>query len=83
MTPRLWCTNGVVHITARVTSKGRKVHSGYRSFRTNASTSPITPRRSSLREVDTSSYKLHTITYSPASVSLNRRKNDSIFVASM
>ncbi|GFY30091.1 hypothetical protein TNCV_4074041 [Trichonephila clavipes] len=39
-------------------------------------------KRSSLRKVGTSSYRYHTATYSPASVSANRRKND-IFVASM
>ncbi|GFV36018.1 hypothetical protein TNCV_2867761 [Trichonephila clavipes] len=43
------CVKGVVHITTRVTNEGRKVRSGYLTFRTNASTLPITPRRSSSR----------------------------------
>ncbi|GFY33910.1 hypothetical protein TNCV_4596181 [Trichonephila clavipes] len=37
---------------------------------------PITPKRSSSRGVGTSSYGYHTATYSPASVSANRRTND-------
>ncbi|GFW16934.1 hypothetical protein TNCV_2760621 [Trichonephila clavipes] len=36
-----------------------------------ASTLPITPKRSSSRDVGTSSYRYHTATYSPASVSAN------------
>ncbi|GFW21477.1 hypothetical protein TNCV_1533001 [Trichonephila clavipes] len=63
--------------------EGRKVRSGYLPFRTNESTLPITPERSSSRGVGTSSYRYPTITYSPASVSANRRTNDTIFVASM
>ncbi|GFW19998.1 hypothetical protein TNCV_867041 [Trichonephila clavipes] len=51
----------------------RKVHSGYLPFRTNASTLPITPRRSSSRDVGTSSNKYHTITYSPTTDSANER----------
>ncbi|GFW72794.1 hypothetical protein TNCV_1266371 [Trichonephila clavipes] len=39
-----------------------KVRSGYLPFRTNASTLPITPRRSSSRDVGTSSYRYHTAT---------------------
>ncbi|GFU16416.1 hypothetical protein TNCV_836021 [Trichonephila clavipes] len=62
-------------------SEGRKVRSGYLPFRKNASNLP--PRRSSSRDMGTSSYRYHTATYSPASVSANRRTNDTIFVASM
>ncbi|PRD23835.1 UNVERIFIED_CONTAM: hypothetical protein NCL1_45338 [Trichonephila clavipes] len=51
---------------------GRKVRSGYLPFRTNASTLPITPKRSSSRDVGTSSYRYHTATYSPANDSANR-----------
>ncbi|GFX98292.1 hypothetical protein TNCV_4909351 [Trichonephila clavipes] len=51
--------------------EGRKVRSAYLPFQTNASTLPITPRRSSSRDVGTSSYRYHTATYSPASVSAN------------
>ncbi|GFU69071.1 hypothetical protein TNCV_4457981 [Trichonephila clavipes] len=63
--------------------EGKKVRSGYLSFRTNANTLPITPKRSSSRDVGSSSYRYHTATYSPASVSVNKRMNDTIFVASM
>ncbi|GFX93825.1 hypothetical protein TNCV_1590011 [Trichonephila clavipes] len=42
--------------------EGRKAHSGYLPFRTNASTLPITPKRSSSRDVGTSSYRHHTTT---------------------
>ncbi|GFV13593.1 hypothetical protein TNCV_67961 [Trichonephila clavipes] len=63
--------------------QGRKVRSGYLPFRKNASTLPITPKRSSSRDVGTSSYRYHTATYSPASVSAQRRTNDTIFVASI
>ncbi|GFW87886.1 uncharacterized protein TNCV_1359901 [Trichonephila clavipes] len=58
-----------VHITARVTNEGRKVRSGYLPFRMNASTLPITPKRSTSRDVGTSSYRYHTTTiflYGPA-----------------
>ncbi|GFU41860.1 hypothetical protein TNCV_3873251 [Trichonephila clavipes] len=48
--------------TARVTNEGRKVRSEYLPFRMNASTLPITPKRSSLREVSTSSYRYHNAT---------------------
>ncbi|GFW73260.1 transposable element Tcb2 transposase [Trichonephila clavipes] len=48
-----------------------------------ASTLTITPKRSSSRDVGTSSYRYHTATYTPASVSTNRRTNDTIFVASI
>ncbi|GFX72753.1 hypothetical protein TNCV_4063481 [Trichonephila clavipes] len=65
------------------TSVRGKVRSGYLSFQTNTSTLPIMPKRSSSRDVGTSSYRYHTATYSPASVSANRRTNDTIFVASM
>ncbi|GFX05990.1 retrovirus-related Pol polyprotein from transposon TNT 1-94 [Trichonephila clavipes] len=65
------------------TSEGRNVRSGYLPFRTNASILRITPKRSSSSDVGTSSYRYHTTTYSPASVSANRRTNDTIFVASM
>ncbi|GFV39034.1 hypothetical protein TNCV_965991 [Trichonephila clavipes] len=64
-------------------SEGRKVRSGYLPFRTNASTLPITPKRSSSRDVGASSHRYHTVAYSPASVLANRRTNDTIFVASM
>ncbi|GFY07194.1 hypothetical protein TNCV_277411 [Trichonephila clavipes] len=63
--------------------EGRKIRFGYLPFRTNASTLPITPKRSSSCDVGTSSYRYHTTTYSPASVSTNRRTNDTIFMASM
>ncbi|GFX56702.1 hypothetical protein TNCV_494501 [Trichonephila clavipes] len=59
------------------------IRSEYLPFRTNVSTFPITPKRSSSRDVGTSSYRYHNATYSPASVSANRRKNDAIFVASI
>ncbi|GFV91342.1 hypothetical protein TNCV_898591 [Trichonephila clavipes] len=62
MAPRLPCAKGAVHILARVTNEGRKVRSGYLPFRTNASTLPITPRRSSKRDVGTSSFRYHTAT---------------------
>ncbi|GFT58662.1 hypothetical protein TNCV_1251071 [Trichonephila clavipes] len=65
------------------TVEGWKVRSGYLPFRTNASTLPIMPKRSSSRAFGTSLYRYHTATYSPASVSANRRINDTIFVASM
>ncbi|GFX54756.1 hypothetical protein TNCV_2556421 [Trichonephila clavipes] len=55
----------------RVINEGRKVRSGYLPFRTNASTLLITSKRSSSRDVGTSSYRYHTATYSPASVSAN------------
>ncbi|GFW77673.1 uncharacterized protein TNCV_133641 [Trichonephila clavipes] len=55
----------------------RKVRSGYLPFRTKASTLPITPKRSSSRDVGTSSYRYHTATYFPASVSANRRTKDT------
>ncbi|GFV77756.1 hypothetical protein TNCV_1575041 [Trichonephila clavipes] len=65
-------------------SEGRFDLSTFRSERTNeASTLTITPKRSSSRDVGTSSYRYHTATYTPASVSANRRTNDTIFVASM
>ncbi|GFU28867.1 hypothetical protein TNCV_470031 [Trichonephila clavipes] len=41
------------------------------------------PKRSSLRDVGTSSYSYHIAACSPASVLANRRTNDTIFVASM
>ncbi|GFX88347.1 hypothetical protein TNCV_1705671 [Trichonephila clavipes] len=44
------------------TCEGRKVRSEYLPFRTNASTLPITPKRSSTRDVGTSSYRYHTTT---------------------
>ncbi|GFV06752.1 hypothetical protein TNCV_1611651 [Trichonephila clavipes] len=40
----------------------RKVRSGYLPFRTNASTLPISRKRSSSRDVGTSSYRYHTAT---------------------
>ncbi|GFY04840.1 hypothetical protein TNCV_3952471 [Trichonephila clavipes] len=65
-------------------SEGRFDLSTFRSERTNeASTLTIMPKRSSSRDVGTSSYRYHTATYPPASVSANRRTNDTIFVASM
>ncbi|GFV39220.1 histone-lysine N-methyltransferase SETMAR [Trichonephila clavipes] len=64
-------------------TEGRKVRSGYLSFRTNGSALPITPKRSSSRDVGTSSYRYHTAAYSPASVSVNSRTNNTIFVASI
>ncbi|GFT27507.1 hypothetical protein TNCV_1275981 [Trichonephila clavipes] len=65
-------------------SEGRFDLSTFRSERTNeASTLTITPKRSSSRDVGTSSYRYHTATYPPASVSANRRTNDTIFVASI
>ncbi|GFV39033.1 hypothetical protein TNCV_965981 [Trichonephila clavipes] len=63
MAPRLRRAKGSVHITARVTNEGRKVRSGHLPFRTNASTLPMTPKRSSSRDVGTSSYRYHTATY--------------------
>ncbi|GFV88057.1 hypothetical protein TNCV_3242071 [Trichonephila clavipes] len=62
MAPRLGRVKGAVHITARVTNEGRKVRSGYVPFRTNASTLPVTPKRSCSRDVGTSSYRYHTAT---------------------
>ncbi|GFU66087.1 hypothetical protein TNCV_1518691 [Trichonephila clavipes] len=50
MAPRLRRAKGVVHITTRVTNEGGKVRSEYLPFRTNASTLPITPKRSSWRD---------------------------------
>ncbi|GFU44491.1 uncharacterized protein TNCV_1506131 [Trichonephila clavipes] len=41
------------------------------------------PKRLSSRDVGTSPYRYHTATYSPATVSVNRRTNDTVFVASM
>ncbi|GFV57115.1 hypothetical protein TNCV_3530641 [Trichonephila clavipes] len=41
----------------------------------------FTPKRSSSRNVGSSSYRYYTATYSPASVSANLRTNDTIFVA--
>ncbi|GFT82931.1 hypothetical protein TNCV_4434751 [Trichonephila clavipes] len=78
-------TNGNKPMEGLVTDKveRRKVRSGYLPFRTNASTLPITPKRSSSHDVDTSSYRYHTTTYSPTSVSTNRRTNHAISVASM
>ncbi|GFS76324.1 hypothetical protein TNCV_4668461 [Trichonephila clavipes] len=65
-------------------SEGRFDLSTFRSERTNeASTLTITPKRSSSQDVGTSSYRYHTATYPPASVSANRRTNDTIFVASI
>ncbi|GFS55105.1 hypothetical protein TNCV_2441751 [Trichonephila clavipes] len=65
-------------------SEGRFDLSTFRSERMNeASTLTITPKRSSWWDVGTSSYRYHTATYPPASVSANRRTNDTIFVASM
>ncbi|GFT07266.1 hypothetical protein TNCV_1416921 [Trichonephila clavipes] len=65
-------------------SEGRFDLSTFRSERTNeASTLTITPKRSSSRDLGTSSYRYHTATYPPASVSANRRTNDTIFVASI
>ncbi|GFW25650.1 hypothetical protein TNCV_1309111 [Trichonephila clavipes] len=52
MAPRRRCAKGAVHITARVINEGRKVRFGYLPFRTNASTLPITSKRSSLRDVE-------------------------------
>ncbi|GFU04615.1 hypothetical protein TNCV_4377011 [Trichonephila clavipes] len=51
-----------LEIISRVTNEGRKVRSRYLTFRTNESTLPITPRRSSSRDVGTSSYRYHTAT---------------------
>ncbi|GFY16663.1 uncharacterized protein TNCV_2787881 [Trichonephila clavipes] len=62
--------------------EGRFVLGTFLSKR-NASTLPITPKRSSSRDVGTISYRYHTATYSSASVSANRRTNDTIFVANM
>ncbi|GFV55163.1 uncharacterized protein TNCV_1381841 [Trichonephila clavipes] len=62
----------------RVCLEGRKVRSGYLPFGTNASTLPITPQRSSSRDVGTSSYRYHTATYSPDSVSANRRLENCV-----
>ncbi|GFX13202.1 uncharacterized protein TNCV_2989661 [Trichonephila clavipes] len=62
MALRLRRAKGVVHISARVTNVGGKVRSGYLPFLTNASTLPITPRRSSSRAVGTSSYRYPTAT---------------------
>ncbi|GFT12588.1 hypothetical protein TNCV_5093771 [Trichonephila clavipes] len=56
-----------VHITARVTNKGRRVRSGYLPFRMNASTLPLTPKRLSSCDVGTSSYRYHTATDSYSS----------------
>ncbi|GFT87623.1 hypothetical protein TNCV_3866541 [Trichonephila clavipes] len=65
-------------------SEGKFDLSTFRSERTNeASTLTITPKRSSSRDVGTSSYRYPTATYPPASVSANRRTNDTIFLASM
>ncbi|GFX69039.1 uncharacterized protein TNCV_4945391 [Trichonephila clavipes] len=61
-----------VNQTKKYDTEGRKVRSGYLPFRTNASTLPITLKRSSSRDVGTSSYRYHTATYSPVSVSANR-----------
>ncbi|GFT26986.1 hypothetical protein TNCV_4675231 [Trichonephila clavipes] len=59
--------------TAMGLSEGRFDLSTFRSERTNeASTLTITPKRSSSRDVGTSSYRYHTATYPPASVSANR-----------
>ncbi|GFS94637.1 uncharacterized protein TNCV_3649771 [Trichonephila clavipes] len=54
-----------IYITARVTNVGGKIRSEYLPFeRTNeASTLTITPKRSSSRDVGTSSYRYHTATY--------------------
>ncbi|GFW35889.1 hypothetical protein TNCV_1927201 [Trichonephila clavipes] len=85
MAPGLWRAKGADHITSgSQMSEGRFDLSTFRSERTNeASTLTITPKRSSSRDVGTSSYRYHTATYPPASVSANRRTNDTIFVASM
>ncbi|GFV39313.1 uncharacterized protein TNCV_1230151 [Trichonephila clavipes] len=72
-----------LHYNFLVVLEVRKVRSGYLPFRTNASTLPITPKRSSPRDVGTSLYRYHTATYAPASVSVNRRTNNTIFVASI
>ncbi|GFW34646.1 hypothetical protein TNCV_952741 [Trichonephila clavipes] len=64
-------------------TEGRKVSSRYLPFRSKESTLPITPRRPSSRDVGTSSYRYPTTTYSPASISVNRRTNDTMFVASI
>ncbi|GFW25151.1 hypothetical protein TNCV_2262091 [Trichonephila clavipes] len=54
-------------------SEGRFDLSTFRSERTNeASTLTIMPKRSSSRDVGTSSYRYHTATYPSASVSANR-----------
>ncbi|GFW65768.1 uncharacterized protein TNCV_585941 [Trichonephila clavipes] len=45
-----------------------KVFSGYLPFRTNVSTLPTTPKRSSSRNVGTSSYRYHIATHTPLPV---------------
>ncbi|GFY26866.1 uncharacterized protein TNCV_930071 [Trichonephila clavipes] len=52
-------------------SEGRFILGTFRSER-NASTLPIMPRRPSLRDVGTRSYRYHTAAYSPASDLANR-----------
>ncbi|GFV70083.1 hypothetical protein TNCV_403551 [Trichonephila clavipes] len=64
MAPWLRRAKDAVQFTARVTNEGRKVRYGYLPFRTNAKTLPITPKRSSPRDVGTSSYRYHTATSS-------------------
>ncbi|GFW26622.1 hypothetical protein TNCV_2850121 [Trichonephila clavipes] len=71
---------GAVQITAMVTNVRGKVRSGYLPFRTNANTLPITPKRSSSRDVGTSSYRYHTATSDgeTATAHTSRRTMDPI-----
>ncbi|GFX77899.1 uncharacterized protein TNCV_346381 [Trichonephila clavipes] len=65
MAPRLRRAKGADYITSgSPMSEGRFDLSTFRSERTNeASTLTITPKRSSSRDVGTSSYRYHTATY--------------------
>ncbi|GFX62803.1 hypothetical protein TNCV_3351291 [Trichonephila clavipes] len=77
MAPRLRRAKGAVHITARVTNEGRKVRSGYLPFRTNASTLPITPRRSSSRDVDGHRFNCCQVIYSQFGLAIHRNDHQA------
>ncbi|GFY31544.1 hypothetical protein TNCV_4693881 [Trichonephila clavipes] len=66
MAPRPRRTKGVVHITSgSPMSEGRFVLGTFRSERTKEIRETITPKRSSLRDVGTSSYRYHTAAIPP------------------
>ncbi|GFX05563.1 hypothetical protein TNCV_3434671 [Trichonephila clavipes] len=71
-----WCT-----LFNQKDSVGGKVRSGYLLFRTNASTLPIMPKRSSWHDVGTSSYRYHTATTACQKAQYGRERPAKFFKA--
>ncbi|GFV86148.1 hypothetical protein TNCV_671451 [Trichonephila clavipes] len=74
--------NSVHSATVAYISEGMKIRSEYLPFRTRVL---YRPRQNDRLRVmfSTSLYRYHTVTYPHASDSVNRRTNDTIFVASI